>query len=281
MKTSSSTLFSLVLVSATATPFTEVAEAAERSQSTSDLTAQSIHRDRDATTTVANSTAPITTPSLPSLPQFSHGRQSSFQLAQSVTAANDGTGTIVHQTGNTFDITGGTNAGSNLFHSFEHLGLEAGQVANILSNPSINNVLGRVTGGDPSVINGLLQVTGGNSNLFLINPAGIIFGPESQVFVPGTFTATTASGIQIDEDWFSAVGTNDYANLVGTPSWFAFTNPESSSIINAGNLNANSVTLLGGSVVHTGTITTPNGTITIASVPARYRDKTVATKATS
>lgn len=53
-------------------------------------------------------------------------RQSTrIELAQSITPADDGTGTIVNQTDNNFDITGGTQAGNNLFHSFEQLGLDA------------------------------------------------------------------------------------------------------------------------------------------------------------
>uniref|UniRef100_A0ACD5GZT2 Filamentous hemagglutinin N-terminal domain-containing protein n=1 Tax=Desertifilum tharense IPPAS B-1220 TaxID=1781255 RepID=A0ACD5GZT2_9CYAN len=67
--------------------------------------------------------------------------------------------------------------GTNLFHSFEQFGLSEGQIANFLSSPQIQNILGRVIGGDASIINGLIQVSGGNSNLFLINPAGILFGP--------------------------------------------------------------------------------------------------------
>jgi filamentous hemagglutinin family protein len=71
---------------------------------------------------------------------------------------------VVTQTNNTFDITGGTQAGSKLFHSFEQLGLDMNQVANIFSDPNANisDILGRVVGGNASVINGSLQVTGGN-----------------------------------------------------------------------------------------------------------------------
>jgi filamentous hemagglutinin family protein len=45
-----------------------------------------------------------------------------------------------------------------------------------LSNPAIRNILARVTGGEVSVINGLIKVTGGNSNLYLMNPAGLCLG---------------------------------------------------------------------------------------------------------
>ena len=88
----------------------------------------------------------------------------------------NGAGTVVNPQGNQINITGGTQAGANLFHSFRDFNVNSSQVANFLSNPQIQNILARVNGGNPSLINGLLQVTGGNSNLFLMNPAGIVFG---------------------------------------------------------------------------------------------------------
>ncbi|PSR18698.1 hypothetical protein C8255_06135 [filamentous cyanobacterium CCP3] len=199
--------------------------------------------------------------------RFSNTQGAGVRLAQAITPADDGTGSVVTQTGTTFDITGGTPAGGNLFHSFEQLGLDAGQAANFIADPAIANILGRVVGGDPSIINGLLQVTGGNANLFLMNPAGIVFGPNAQVIVPGAFTATTAEAIQLGDYWFNALGANDYANLVALPSGFAFASSEPGALINAGNLSGESVTLLGGLVVNTGTIAAPGGNITVAAVP--------------
>ncbi|MBD1923665.1 filamentous hemagglutinin N-terminal domain-containing protein, partial [Microcoleus sp. FACHB-831] len=94
-------------------------------------------------------------------------------MAQTITPAADGTGTIVTPDGQRIDINGGTLSPdkANLFHSFQKFNLDQNQIANFLSNPSIRNILGRVTGGDPSIINGLIQVSGGNSNLYLMNPA--------------------------------------------------------------------------------------------------------------
>ncbi|HEY9601136.1 MAG TPA: CHAT domain-containing protein [Allocoleopsis sp.] len=196
-------------------------------------------------------------------------------LAQSVTPASDGTGTIVTTNGNpaVYNISGGTLSrdGANLFHSFTQFGLSSGQIANFLSNPSIQTILGRVVGGNPSVINGLIQVTGGNSNVFLMNPAGIIFGPNARLNVPASFTATTANGIGFGGDrWFNAIAENDYQNLIGPPTQFAFDVSQPGSIINAGNLAVlpgQTLTLLGGSVVNTGQLTAPSGSITLAAVP--------------
>ena len=135
-----------------------------------------------------------------------------------------------------------------------------------------------MVGGSPSVINGLIQVTGGNSNLYLLNPAGIIFGANASLNVPASFTATTANGIQIGNGWFGINTSVDaIKNLSGNPQAFGFvanpslTNlPQGEPVANAGNLSVNqsqSITLVGGLVINTGTIAAPSGKITIAAVP--------------
>jgi filamentous hemagglutinin family protein len=181
----------------------------------------------------------------------------------------NGTGTLVTSPDdNQFNITGGTQSGANLFHSFEQFSLNQGQIANFISNPDIQNILGRIVGGNPSVINGLIEVTGGNSNLFLMNPAGIIFGSNASLNVPASFTATTATGIGFDNNWFNALDSNDYASLSGTPNAFAFTSSQPGSIINAGNLavtQGQNLTLIGGTVASTGKLS--GGHITVATVP--------------
>ncbi|MCT7963503.1 CHAT domain-containing protein [Laspinema sp. D1] len=193
--------------------------------------------------------------------------------AQPITPAADGTGTRVNPDGQQFNIEGGqlSNDGANLFHSFEQFGLDAGQVANFISHPDIQNILGRITGGDASIINGLIQLTGGNSNLYLMNPAGILFGPNAQLNVPADFFATTATGIGFSEgNWFNAVGDNSWSNLVGTPSQFALETLQPGAIINQGNLTlepGKNLTLLGGTLLNTGTLSAPGGNITIAAVP--------------
>ncbi|MFB8791080.1 MAG: filamentous hemagglutinin N-terminal domain-containing protein, partial [Potamolinea sp.] len=208
---------------------------------------------------------------LAALPVFLTQSITNAQVKPIVPAA-DGSLTIVNPSGNRFDITGGQTSqnGANLFHSFSKFGLNADQTANFLSNPSIQNILGRVTGGEASIINGLIQVSGGNSNLFLMNPAGIIFGASSRLNVPADFTATTATGIGVGNNWFKAVGTNDYTTLIGTPNTFAFNTQQPGSIVNAGQLGVgagNNLTLVGGTVVSTGQLTAPGGNISVAAVP--------------
>ncbi len=205
--------------------------------------------------------------------------RTSEAIAQSITPAPDGTGTVVTQDGNRFNISGGAFSGdrANLFQSFQQFGLDSGQIANFVSNPSIRNILGRVVGGNPSTINGLIQVIGGNSNLFLINPAGIVFGSNARLNVPADFTATTATGIALKTDsgesnWFNAFGQNNYQTLIGTPSSFAFNLAQAGTITNSGNLAVQpgqNLTLVGGSVINTGQLTAPSGTISIAAVPSK------------
>ncbi|MGD1808507.1 filamentous hemagglutinin N-terminal domain-containing protein, partial [Dapis sp. BLCC M126] len=189
--------------------------------------------------------------------------------SQPITPANDGTGTTLTPQGNEFNIEGGTRNEANLFHSFEQFNLNSGQTANFLSTPDTSNILGRVTGGNASIINGLIQVIGGNSNLLLMNPAGIIFGPNASLNVPASFSVTTATGIGFDNNnfWFQAMGTNDYSNLVGNPSGYRFNVSTPGAIVNEGNLHSGeNLTLLGGTVINTGELSTAGGNITIAAV---------------
>ncbi|WP_392478428.1 CHAT domain-containing protein [Nostoc sp. C110] len=194
--------------------------------------------------------------------------------AQQIVPAADGTNTIVTPNGNQLNITGGTTSrdGANLFHSFQQFGISPEQIANFQASPALQNILGRITGGNASVINGLIQVTGGNANLFLMNPAGFIFGSNASSNVPGAFTVTTANGIGFGSSWFNAIGVNDYAALVGNPNGFAFSMNQPGAIANAGNLAVGAgqnLNLLGGTVVNTGQLSAPGGQISVTSVPGQ------------
>jgi filamentous hemagglutinin family protein len=194
------------------------------------------------------------------------------QLIAQVTAAPDGTNTVVTPGagGTQYDVTGGTAAGKNLFHSFQEFGVPLGNTANINAPTGVQNILGRVVGGQPSNILGTLQVTGGTANLYLMNPAGILFGPGAQLNIPGAFVATTANGVRIDAQWFNAAGSNNYATLVGDPTGLGFnlTGVTPAAISNAGSLTAKtgqSIVLVGGPLSNTGTITAPGGIALVAA----------------
>ncbi len=97
----------------------------------------------------------------------------------------------------TEEITGGAVRGANNFHSFQEFNVSPGRFAYFKSpNPSIQNILARVTGNNPSEIFGTLGTIGDAVNLFLINPNGIIFGPNAVLNVGGSFVGTTAHAVQ-------------------------------------------------------------------------------------
>ncbi len=113
---------------------------------------------------------------------------------------SDGTiNTIVNPSGNNFTILNGIEKGNNLFHSFSNFSVPTGGSANfnLINTPNITTIFSRVTGGNVSHIDGLIQTLNSNNpvSLFLMNPAGIVFGPNSSLNIGGSFVGTTADSI--------------------------------------------------------------------------------------
>ena len=186
--------------------------------------------------------------------------------------------TQVNQNGNTVEITGGTNSGNNLFHSFNSFSVGNGDTASFQSiNSNIQDIFSRVTGSSISDINGTIQVLNSNANLYLVNPNGIVFHENASLNLNGSFFATTADGLKFNEDFtFSAddgnapppilevnmpVGANfrddpgNITNLAGN----ALQNPPTNRFgltVSSGK----NITLLGGNVTFDGgQIAAPNG----------------------
>lgn len=109
---------------------------------------------------------------------------------------SDGTlDTTVSQSGDHFTITDGTRVGNNLFHSFSQFSVPSNGSAVFNNATDIQNIFSRVTGGKISDIDGLIQANG-SANLFLLNPAGILFRSQAKLDIGGSFVGSTASSIK-------------------------------------------------------------------------------------
>ncbi|MBF0615148.1 MAG: filamentous hemagglutinin N-terminal domain-containing protein [Magnetococcales bacterium] len=144
-----------------------------------------------------------------------------------------GSGGVATRIGSTFAIPQerGRTVGTNLFHSFSQFDLSRGEVASFTGS-SVNNILARVTGGNPSNIDGTIQSTIPGANFYLMNPSGLLFGPHAALDLTGSFYATTADYLKFsDRDVF-------YADLMRTslfvsvdPKVFGFLSSTPSQII--------------------------------------------------
>jgi filamentous hemagglutinin family protein len=88
----------------------------------------------------------------------------------------------------------GQTRGANLFHSFEQFNVLTGESATFTGPNTIQRVISRVTGGVQSFIDGLLgtDFAGAKPELYLVNPSGILFGPNASLNVSGSAHFSTA-----------------------------------------------------------------------------------------
>ncbi len=91
-------------------------------------------------------------------------------------------------------VSGGRRIGNNLFHSFSEFSIPSDVIVTFADGGAAN-IFTQVSG-EASFIDGMLAVTGtGQANFFLINPHGIVFGPNATLASAGSFITSTADSI--------------------------------------------------------------------------------------
>ena len=129
--------------------------------------------------------------------------QAATSIIQTTGAGDLGT-QVLPPSGNVYGITGGTPAGTNLYHSFAQFNVGTGDIAQFQTltlNPdtAMLNILGRITDANPSTIFGTIDSASfyPSANLFLMNPYGFLFGPGAMVNVGGMVSFTTANYLRL------------------------------------------------------------------------------------
>ena len=170
----------------------------------------------------------------------------------------------------------GQTVGNNLFHSFGQFNLDTGESAGFQSAANIRNILSRVTGGEISSIDGRIFTESPNVNLFLINPAGIVFGPNASIDVGsatrGSFIATTANAIAFGSQgaFVASTAQTDIPLLTIDPSAFLFNQIAAAPVVSQAILQVapgQSLLLVGGDVsLNGGQLLAPGGRVELGGV---------------
>ncbi|BAY61710.1 hypothetical protein NIES22_17770 [Calothrix brevissima NIES-22] len=170
-----------------------------------------------------------------------------------------------------FSITGGNQAGGNLFHSFSEFSVPNGGSANFNHAAFIQNIISRVTGIMPSHINGIIH-TQGNANLFLINPNGIIFGANAQLDIGGSFLATTAKSLQFADgkEFTTNIDKNPPLLSINVPIGLQFSSNSKPIQVQAANLKVpinQTLALIGGEInINSSQLTADSGHIELGGI---------------
>ena len=161
----------------------------------------------------------------------------------------------------------GKKVDANLFHSFSQFNLANGESATFSGPADVARVFARVTGGSASSIDGLLRSTIAGADFYLLNPHGVLFGPNAAVDVGGAFAVVTGDHIALSDGsrFNAAPGPADAVLTSAPPAAFGFLPANAGPITFQGsNLTAaNGATwsLIGGDVQMTNTTLNTSGVV--------------------
>jgi tRNA(adenine34) deaminase len=154
-----------------------------------------------------------------------------------------------------------------------NISLKAGDVATFSGPANIQNVLSRVTSGSRSSIDGKIRSSIAGANFFLINPAGVVFGPNASLDVSGSFAASSADYLKLADGarFVASLDADDSVLSTAPVSAFGFLGEQHAGIeVQRSTLNVpngKTVSLVGGDIsMDGGRVTSPGGGIHAASV---------------
>ena len=164
--------------------------------------------------------------------------------------------TVTSPDGNNFTINDGDQSGNNLFHSFQDFSVPSNGSAFFNNAVDINNIFSRVTGGNISNIDGLLRANG-SANLFLINPAGIIFGSNARLDIGGSFLGSTADSLLFGDgtEFIATDGQNKPILTINAPIGLGFRDNPQDLQVQGSSLEVKpnrTLALVGGNLVFSG-----------------------------
>lgn len=165
----------------------------------------------------------------------------------------------------------GQQTGGNLFHSFGQFSLNTGESATFSGPNSVNAIIGRVTGGEASRIDGTIRSTIPGASLYLLNPAGLLFGENATLDINGAFHASTADQVRLgDGGRFDARTPGNSLLTVAPVAAFGFLGDAPAPITVHGGLlqvpDGRTISLTGGDLsLHNATLYAPAGRINLAA----------------
>jgi filamentous hemagglutinin family protein len=181
------------------------------------------------------------------------------------------TATDIGICGSICTIEGGDRRGGYLFHSFQEFNVGNRQQVRFANPRGIETIFSRITGNNPTRILGVLGVNG-NADLFLLNPNGILFGPNARLDINGSFVASTADSILLGNATFNARNPNPTPLLtVNVPLGLQYGTGAGPILVEGSQLAVlpgETLALVGGDIRLTGraNLTAPGGRIELGSV---------------